>query len=57
MAMNWFRAFVARRRLDRDLADEIAQHLDEKVDALVAAGHWRVATPSSPRAAPSATSR
>jgi predicted permease len=36
--MNWIRQLVARRRLERDLAEEIDQHLAEKVDALVAAG-------------------
>jgi putative ABC transport system permease protein len=36
--MNWIRALIARRRLDHDLADEIAQHLDEKVEELIAAG-------------------
>ena len=36
--MNWLRSLMARRRLDRDLADEIAEHLDEKVEELMAAG-------------------
>jgi putative ABC transport system permease protein len=36
--MNWLRSLMARRRLDRDLADEIAQHLDEKIEELMAAG-------------------
>ena len=36
--MNVIRRLLARRRLDRDLADEIRQHLEEKADALVDAG-------------------
>ncbi len=36
--MNWLRSLIARRRLDRDLADESTQHLDEKVEELMAAG-------------------
>ena len=35
---TWIARLFARRRLDRDLAEEIAQHLDEKVDDLVADG-------------------
>ena len=33
--MPWF---SKRRRMERELAEEIAQHLDEKVDALMALG-------------------
>jgi predicted permease len=36
--MNLLRRLLERRRLERDLADEIRQHLDEKVDELVAGG-------------------
>jgi putative ABC transport system permease protein len=36
--MNWIRVLLARRQHERDLSDEIAQHLDEKVEALMAAG-------------------
>lgn len=33
--MAWF---SKRRRMERELAEEIAQHLDEKADALIASG-------------------
>jgi putative ABC transport system permease protein len=36
--MRWFRQWLARRTLERDLTEEIRQHLDEKVDDLVADG-------------------
>lgn len=36
--MNWLRTRFARRRMTADLAEELQQHLDEKVDALVAQG-------------------
>ena len=36
--MNLLRRLLDRRRLERDLAEEIRQHLDEKVDELVAGG-------------------
>ena len=36
--MNVLRRLLARRRLERDLADEIRQHLDEQIDELVAGG-------------------
>ena len=36
--IGWARDLFLRRRLERDLADEIQQHLDEKTDALVANG-------------------
>lgn len=39
--MNWLRSLWVRRQLDRDLADEIDQHLDEKVEELMAAGLTR----------------
>jgi predicted permease len=39
--MNLLRRLLTRERLDRDLADEIQQHLDEKVDELVEAGLTR----------------
>ena len=36
--MNWLRHLVERRQLERDLSDEIAAHLDERADELVAQG-------------------
>jgi predicted permease len=39
--MNWFRRLFARDRIYRDLSEEIRQHLDEKVDALMQAGMSR----------------
>jgi putative ABC transport system permease protein len=39
--IGWVRDLFLRRRLERDLAEEIQQHLDEKTDALVANGMAR----------------
>ena len=39
--MNLLRRLITRERLDRDLAEEIEQHLDEKVAELVDAGLTR----------------
>ena len=36
--MNWFRRLFKRDQLYRDLSEEIRQHLDEKVEALVHSG-------------------
>jgi putative ABC transport system permease protein len=36
--VSWLDALRARRTADADLADEIRQHLDEKIDALVSQG-------------------
>jgi predicted permease len=36
--VNWIRQLLARRRMDRDLSEEIRQHLDEKVEELTDAG-------------------
>ena len=36
--MLWLRQIIARRRLSTDLSEEIRQHLDEKVEELVAEG-------------------
>src|SRR5215468_9214128 len=36
--MMWLRQIIARRRLSTDLSAEIQQHLDEKVEELVATG-------------------
>ena len=37
-AVSWLDALRARRTADRDLADEIQEHLQEKIDTLVADG-------------------
>ncbi len=39
--MNWIRQFSIRRRMSRELKEEIQQHLAEKIDALMAAGMSR----------------
>jgi putative ABC transport system permease protein len=36
--MNWFKQIFSRRRLYSDLSDEMHQHLDEKIEELVATG-------------------
>ncbi len=36
--MSWITDLLRRRRIDRDLAEEIRQHLDEKADELAAGG-------------------
>ncbi len=36
--MNWLRRVFGRRRIHRDLSDEIRAHLDEKIEDLVASG-------------------
>jgi predicted permease len=36
--MNWITRILRRKRMTADLAEELQQHLDEKVDALVAQG-------------------
>ncbi len=36
--MRWFHGRLIRRRMDRDLAENIQQHFEEKVDSLMAQG-------------------
>jgi hypothetical protein len=36
--MNWLKQLVSRRRQYRDLSDEMAEHLQEKVDELMSGG-------------------
>ncbi|HEV3458044.1 MAG TPA: permease prefix domain 1-containing protein, partial [Thermoanaerobaculia bacterium] len=36
--MSWWRRLLSRRRLYAELSEEIRQHLEEKVEALLAAG-------------------
>jgi predicted permease len=39
--MNWLQQLISRRRKYRDLSDEIAEHLQEKVDELISGGMSR----------------
>jgi hypothetical protein len=39
--MNWFKQLFSRRRLYDDLSEEIRQHLEEKIEELVASGMLR----------------
>src|SRR6266699_63201 len=39
--MNWLRQLFFRKRLDRELAEELQAHLDEKVEELIAEGMSR----------------
>ena len=39
--MNWIRQFLIRRRMSRELKEEIQQHLAEKIDALMSEGMSR----------------
>jgi putative ABC transport system permease protein len=39
--MNWFKQLFSRRRLYGDLSEEIHEHLEEKIDELVAGGMSR----------------
>jgi hypothetical protein len=36
--MNWLNRLRVRLRVDRDLSEEIAQHLEERVDELMSGG-------------------
>lgn len=36
--MNWIQQLLSRRQIDSDLAEEIRQHMEEKIDELMAAG-------------------
>ena len=49
--LRWLRSVVARGRMDRDLADEIELHLEEKVEELMAAGLTRSAATAAARRA------
>ena len=39
--LRWIRNLLSRGRMDRDLAEEIELHLQEKSEELMAAGHTR----------------
>src|SRR6266571_6352501 len=39
--MNWFKQLFSRRRLCDDLSEEIHEHLEEKIEELVATGMSR----------------
>ena len=47
--MNWIRQARKRRQLEQDLAEEIRQHLDETVEALMAEGMARDAAEAQAR--------
>ena len=49
--LRWIRNLFTRGRMDRDLADEIALHLEEKVDALMTEGMTRPAAVAAARRA------
>jgi predicted permease len=49
--MNWLLRLVSRRRLQRELAEEIQGHLDEKVEDLIEAGLSRADAVSAARRA------
>ena len=49
--LRWIRNLFTRDRMDRDLADEIELHLEEKVDALMAEGMTRPAAVAAARRA------
>ena len=36
--MNWLKQLFSRRRIYRELSEEIREHLEEKTEELVAAG-------------------
>src|SRR3977135_3750858 len=39
--MSWLKQLFSRRRLDNDLSEEIQEHLEEKIEELVAGGMSR----------------
>src|ERR1700730_8388457 len=39
--MNWLKQLFSRRRLYNDLSDEIREHLEEKIEELMASGMSR----------------
>jgi predicted permease len=47
--MNWLKQLFSRRRLYGDLSDEMQQHLDEKIEELVATGMSRKAATAAAR--------
>ncbi len=47
--MNWLKQLFSRRRLYSDLSDEIREHLEEKIDELVATGMSRKEATSAAR--------
>jgi len=49
--MNWFKQLFSRRRLYHDLSEEIQEHLEEKIEELVASGMPR--KEAAPRPSPS----
>src|SRR3981189_2796496 len=47
--MNWLKQLFSRRRLYKDLSEEIRAHLNEKIEELVAAGMPRKEPPAAAR--------
>src|SRR5580693_8702202 len=47
--MIWFKQLFSRRRLYDDLSEEIQEHLDEKIEELVASGMSRKEAAASAR--------
>ncbi len=39
--MNWLKQLLSRRRLYGDLSEEVAEHIEEKIEDLVASGMSR----------------
>src|SRR5579863_5725006 len=49
--MNWLKQLFSRRRLYNDLSEEMQQHLEEKIEELVATGLTRKEATSTARRA------
>ncbi len=47
--MNWLKRLFSRHRLYNDLSDEMQQHLDEKIEELVASGMSRIEATAAAR--------
>jgi putative ABC transport system permease protein len=47
--MNWFKQLFSRRRLFNDLSEEIQEHLEEKIEELVASGMPRTEATAAAR--------
>jgi hypothetical protein len=47
--MKWFRQLFSRRRLHSDLCEEIREHIEEKVEELIAGGMSRKKAECAPR--------
>jgi hypothetical protein len=47
--MKWFKQLFSRRRLYDDLSEEIQEHLEQKIEELVAGGMSRKEVAAAPR--------